>query len=82
MAVITISRQYGSGGDEVAALVSEKLGYPQFDKSQIEKAAAEAGLSQKEILDFSEENHKIKTFLDRLFNQMAVSAHVRTWEYP
>lgn len=82
MAVITISRQYGSGGNEIAAWVSEKLGYPQFDKSQIEKAAAGAGLSQEEILDFSEENHKITTFLDRLFNRMAVSAYVRTWDYP
>lgn len=82
MAIITISRQYGSGGNEIAAWVSEKLGYPLFDKSLIDKAAAEAGLSQKEILDFSEENHKITSFLDRLFSRMAVSAYVRTWEYP
>ncbi len=82
MAIITISRQYGSGGNEIAAWVSEKLGYPLFDKSLIDKAAAQAGLSQKEIRDFSEDNYKITSFLDRLFNRMAVSAYVRTWEYP
>ena len=41
MAVITISRQYGSGGDEIADRVGETLGYPHFDKSMITKAASE-----------------------------------------
>ena len=31
--VITISRQLGSGGDEIALKVSEILGYAYFDKS-------------------------------------------------
>jgi hypothetical protein len=32
MAVITISRQYGSGGREIAARVCDLLGYRYLDK--------------------------------------------------
>ena len=35
MTVITISRQYGSGGDEIADRVCELLGYRHFDKRLI-----------------------------------------------
>lgn len=82
MAVITLSRQYGSGGDEIATWLSDKLQYPLFDKTLIDQAAAQAGLLQKEVLDFSEENHKITTFLDRLLNRVSVSTYARSWEYP
>jgi CMP/dCMP kinase len=79
MAVITISRQFGSGGDEIANRVCEVLGYQQFDKRQIIQAAAEAGLSENEVVDYSEENHKVRTFLDRLFNRSIPLAQVRVW---
>ena len=81
MAIITISREYGSGGDEIAAWVSEKIGYPLFGKDQIERAAEEVGLSLEEIVDFSEENHKVTSFLDRLFNRIAEASYVRAWGY-
>lgn len=67
--IITISRQYGSGGDEIAGRVGEILNYPLFDKRMITQAARESGLSEQEIADYSEENHKIQGFLDRLFNR-------------
>lgn len=66
MAVITISRQYGSGGDYVAGRVCEILGYRYFDKRMIVRAASQAGLAEEEIVDFSEDNYKIRTFLDHL----------------
>jgi CMP/dCMP kinase len=66
MATITISREYGSGGDEVATLVSEKLGYRYFDKSLMAKMVSESGLSESEIVDFTEDNYKVRGFLDRL----------------
>lgn len=69
MAVITISRQFGSGGDEIADRICELLGYHHFDKSLIEQAAAEAGLSESEAIDYSEDNHHVKTFLDRLLGR-------------
>ncbi len=44
MAVITISRQFGSGGSEIAALVSQRLNYTYVDKQIIAEAAKKSGL--------------------------------------
>ena len=66
MAVITISRQYGSGGNEIAARVCGLLGYHYFDKQMLVKAAAKVGLSAEEIVDFSEDQYKGRSFLDHL----------------
>jgi cytidylate kinase len=67
MAVITISRQFGSGGRQVAARVCELLGYSYLDKLLMTQVAAEAGLSGKELADYSEERRTVRNFLDRLF---------------
>ena len=67
MAIITISRQYASYGNDIAEKICESTGYYLFDKSIIDEAAVEVGLSDAEIVDFSEENYKIKGFFDRLF---------------
>jgi len=80
MAVITISRQFGSGGDEIADRICHELGYRQFDKRLIAQAAAGAGLSDQEIIDFSEENYKVKNFLDRLLGRSQTVAKVRVWK--
>jgi cytidylate kinase len=66
MAVITISRQFGSGGRAVAARVCELLGYRYFDKEMIAQIAAEVGLSENEVLDFSEEHYKGRNFMELL----------------
>ncbi len=44
--VITIGRQFGSGGHDVAKLVSEKLDIKFFDKDIIALSAKESGLSE------------------------------------
>ncbi len=83
MAVITISRQYGSGGDDIAGRVCELLGYRYFDKRMIVRAAAEAGLSEEEIVDFSEDKYKIHTFLDHLMSGWRgpyAITHSITWQ--
>jgi cytidylate kinase len=69
MATITISRQFASNGNDIAKKVCETTGYYLFDKHIIAEAATEAGLSDQEIVDFSEENYKIKGFFDRLFGR-------------
>jgi len=66
MATITVSREYGSGGDEVAIRVSELLGYHYFDKTLMAQIVKETGLTEGEMVDFSEDNYKAQTFLDRL----------------
>lgn len=68
MAVITISRQYGSGGDEIAERVCDILGYTYFDKNLIAKVAAEVGVFKEEqIVDISEDTYMMRNFMERLF---------------
>ena len=43
--LITISREYGSGGRVIGRIVAEKLGVPLYDKDIITMAAEESGLS-------------------------------------
>ena len=43
--IITISREYGSGGRLIGKLVAESLGYDFYDKEIIDMAAQESGLS-------------------------------------
>lgn len=66
MPVITISRQVGSGGMEIAALVCARLGYRYLDKWLLMKTAAEVGLSEHEVVDFSEDHYEARTFLEAL----------------
>ncbi len=50
--VITISRQFGSGGRTIGKMVAERLGIPFYDKELVEKVADETGLDKA----FIEEN--------------------------
>ena len=53
-AVITIARQYGSGGREVGQKLSELTGYSFYDKDLITMAAQKSGLNQP-VLDAADE---------------------------
>ena len=44
--VITISRQYGSGGREIGAKLAEKFGVPFYDNELITRAAKESGFAE------------------------------------
>ena len=44
--IITISRQYGSGGRYVGQKLSEKLGIPCYDEKLIDMVAKESGFAQ------------------------------------
>jgi CMP/dCMP kinase len=80
MTVITISRQFGSHGDEIAARVGEVLRYQNFDKGIIAQAAAEAGLHSEDIAAYSEENYRVRSFLDRLFGRSTAVGQARIWK--
>ena len=45
--IVTIARQYGSGGHQVGELVAKKFGMMYHDKSLIEKAAQKLGVSEE-----------------------------------
>lgn len=47
--IITISRQFGSGGRTIGKLVAEKLGVRCYDKELIEKTAEETGYANEYI---------------------------------
>ena len=50
--IITISREFGSGGRTIGRLVAEKLGIPFYDKGLVDQVALESGFAPK----FVEEN--------------------------
>ncbi|MCI8729970.1 MAG: cytidylate kinase-like family protein [Lachnospiraceae bacterium] len=54
-AIITIGRQYGSGGREIGEKLAEKLEIPFYDKELLERAANDSGIC-KELF----ENHDEK----------------------
>ena len=43
--IITISRQYGSGGRQIGRKLSDELAIPFYDKEVIDLAAKESGLA-------------------------------------
>lgn len=45
--VVTISRQYGSGGREIGQKLAEQLGVPFYDNELIERAAASSAIDRK-----------------------------------
>ena len=53
--LITISRQFGSGGREVAEILAKKLGVRRYDKKIVEMAAdnIEEGMDPKEAVELS-----------------------------
>ena len=52
--VITISRQFGSGGRTVGKQVAEKLGIPCYDQELIQKIAEESGYCKDFVAEHSE----------------------------
>jgi cytidylate kinase len=44
--IITISRQYGSGGREIGAKLADRLGIPFYDNELITRAAKESGFAE------------------------------------
>ena len=52
--VITIGRQFGSGGRQIGRLLSEKLGIPYYDKEILAEAAKDSGICE-EILEHHDE---------------------------
>ena len=67
MAIVTISRQIGSKGDEIASLVASKLNYELITKEIIHQKAEACDLDFKEACSAYEAEVKPKGFFERLF---------------
>ncbi len=66
--IITIGRQYGSGGRYVAQLLAEKLNVPYYDKELLAEVSKDSGLA-RELL----EEHDEKNTRNFLFSMMSGS---------
>ena len=58
--VITVGRQYGSGGREIGTMLAEKLGIAYYDDMLLKEAAKESGLCEELFHSFDE---RPKSFL-------------------
>ena len=52
--IITISREFGSGGRTVGRKVAERLGIPFYDKELVDQIAVESGFAPKFIEEHGE----------------------------
>lgn len=64
MALITISSNFGSGGEKIAKRVSDQLGVEFFDDRILQQRVLAMGISKKEVESF---DGKAPGFFDRLF---------------
>lgn len=66
--IVTISREYGAGGSEVAQRVAETLGWRLVDNEVVDEVAAEAGLPPEEV---AQKEERAPGFLERLTRALA-----------
>jgi cytidylate kinase len=78
MTVITMSRQIGSRGEEIADKLCTELGLRVFDKNLMMRVAHEVGLTETQIVDYSEERYELRSFLDALFRRTRTVAQLST----
>lgn len=63
--VITIGRQFGSGGRELGMLLAKRLGIAYYDKELLAEAAKRAGVHEK---FFEEKDERFPSFLNGIFS--------------
>ncbi|MEG1730037.1 MAG: cytidylate kinase-like family protein [Oscillospiraceae bacterium] len=64
--VITISREFGSGGRTIAKQLAERLGYAYYDKALVERIAEESGYSKEFVETRGEDATSTSSFLFNL----------------
>ena len=60
--IITISREFGSGGRSIGRKVAEELGIPFYDKELVEQIAVESGFAPKFIEEHGEHSPSTSFF--------------------
>jgi cytidylate kinase len=76
--VIAVSRQAGSGGNQVARRLSEVLGYDFFDREIIQQIAQNAHLSERVVAALDE---KDRSLLSEWLVAFAADEHLSRYEY-
>ena len=67
--IITISREFGSGGRTIGRKVAEKLGIPCYDQEIIEKIAQKSGFCE----EFIREKGEYASSGSKFFNALSAS---------
>ena len=60
--IITISREFGSGGRTIGRMIAEKLGIPFYDKELVEQIALESGFAPKYVEEHGEHSPSSSLF--------------------
>ena len=80
--IVTISREFGSGGRTVGKHLAEKLGIPCYDQALLEKIAEESGLAKEYIAERGEYTPRggwlATAFADRSVNGLSVQDYLWT----
>ncbi len=69
--VLTITRQYGSGGSDIARLVASGLGWTVIDNEFVDEVARRAGLPPDEV---AQREERAPGLLERLARTLAVAS--------
>lgn len=80
--VITISREFGSGGRTIGKEVAERLGIPCYDQELIDRIAKESGLTKEFIAERGEYTKRggwlANAFADRSLKSLSVQDYIWT----
>ncbi len=79
MTVITMSRQIGSGSEELAQRLCQEHDLVMFNKRMMAQVANEVGIATGEIVDYSEEEYQRRGFFEALFRRSRPVAEFSTW---
>jgi cytidylate kinase len=71
MAIVTVSRQYGSGGSEVAERVARALGWKLYDNAVVEEVAQRLRMTPAEVASREE---RVPSLVERMASAMALGA--------
>ena len=83
MAVITVSREYASRGEQIAQHVAKDLGYSYFDKDILADVARAADTTEERIRPYDEKDeHGFRRFLSKFFMPKSLSSHGWAHLYP
>lgn len=77
--VITISREFGSGGRTIGQKVAERLGIPCYDQDLLDRIAEESGLTKEYIEERTENTRRswfANAFADRSIKSMSTQDYV------
>ncbi len=71
MAIITVSRLFGSGGSEVAASVARELGWSLLDNGVVDQVAARLGITPAQVAAREE---RVPSLVERLTDALTMSS--------